>query len=243
VTKLLLLLFSGLKLGKVLITGGSMLLSVAVYAIFFGWPFALGFVLLLFIHELGHYLAARQRGLEVGAMAFIPFVGAWVAIRNLEHDAETEAYVGIAGPVLGTLGALGCYYVARDTGSNLLLALSYSGFLLNLINLIPLSPFDGGRVTQVISPRLWLLGVPILGALFVYHPSPMLVLIGILALPSVMRAWNYDPNAPENLHHGAVSTENKVVYGASYLALAAFLAVMSSDVHEMLSDVAHGYAT
>jgi Zn-dependent protease len=127
-TKLLLLLFTGAKFGKLLLTGGSMLVSVFAYALLFGWRYAVGFVLLLFVHEMGHYIAARQRGLDVGAPTFIPFVGAWVELKDMPHDAETEAYVGLGGPLLGTVGALACYFIARDQGSNLLLAIAYSGF-------------------------------------------------------------------------------------------------------------------
>src|SRR5579884_2022289 len=160
--KLLLLLFKGAKLGKILLTSGTMLLSVAAYALIFGWPYAVGFVLLIFVHEMGHYVAARRRGLDVGAPTFIPFVGAWIQLKQLPHDAETEAYIGLAGPLAGTFGALVCYFLARNYDSQLLLALAYAGFFLNLFNLIPLSPFDGGRVTAVISPKLWLAGVPVL---------------------------------------------------------------------------------
>ena len=91
--KLLLLLLSGAKLGKLLTTGGTMLISVVVYAFIFGWRYAVGFVLLLFVHESGHYIAAKRRGLDVGAPTFIPFIGAWVELKQMPHDAETEAYV------------------------------------------------------------------------------------------------------------------------------------------------------
>jgi Zn-dependent protease len=104
--KLLLLLFSGLKFGKILTTSGTMLLSIAVYAWIFGWWYAVGFVVLMFVHEMGHYLAARQRGLDVGAPTFIPFVGAWIQLKDLPHDAETEAYVGLGGPLVGTGGGV-----------------------------------------------------------------------------------------------------------------------------------------
>ena len=87
--KLLILLFSGLKLGKLLATGGTMLLSVAAYAFVFGWRYAVGFVVLLFIHEMGHFMAARQRGLAVGAPTFIPFVGAWIELKEQPMDVET----------------------------------------------------------------------------------------------------------------------------------------------------------
>ena len=223
------------KLGKVFTTGCTMLLSVVAYAWLLGWWYAVGFVLLIFVHEMGHYIAARQRGLPVGAPTFIPFVGAWIQLKELPHDAEMEAYIGMGGPLVGTLGALACYFLARNTGSTLLLALSYAGFFLNLFNLIPLSPFDGGRITAVLSPRVWLAGVPILVALFIYNPSPLLILMGLLAAPQVFKAFKYNPAAPENAAYYGVSLETKLTYGILYLGLAAFLAIMTNDVHEMLA--------
>lgn len=233
--KTLFLLLSFFKLGKILTTGGTMLLSVFAYAFVFGWWYAVGFVLLIFVHEMGHYVAARQRGLDVGAPTFIPFVGAWIQLKQMPHDVETEAYVGMAGPLAGTVGALACYYLARHYDSNLLLALAYAGFFINLFNLIPLSPFDGGRITAIVSPRVWFLGVPILIALFFYRPSPLLILVAILAAPQVWKAFKYDAAAPENVAYYDVGLETRVQYSLLYLGLAGFLAVMAHDVHEMLS--------
>jgi Zn-dependent protease len=235
--KLLAALFAAGKLGKLLTTGGTMLISVFAYALIFGLPYAVGFVVLILVHEMGHYLAARRRGLNVGAPTFIPFVGAWIELKDLPHDAETEAYVGFAGPLVGSLGALLCYFLARSYDSALLLALSYAGFFLNLFNLIPLSPFDGGRITAVLSPRLWLLGVPILVALFFYRPSPMLVLVAVLAAPQVLKAWRFDPKAPENAAYYRANAETRFTYAIYYLGLTAFLAVMTGDVHEMLQGI------
>jgi len=231
--KLLLLLFSGLKFGKLLTTGGTMLLSVLAYSFVFGWWYAVGFVLLIFVHEMGHYIAARQRGLNVGAPTFIPFVGAWIELKDMPHDAETEAYVGIAGPLVGSIGALACYWLGRTYDSQLLLALAYSGFFLNLFNLIPLSPFDGGRVSAVISPRLWLVGVPILIALFLYNPSPLLILMAILAAPKVMQALRGIRGEAEQAYY-TVSPEARVQYAALYLGLAGFLAIMCHELHQEL---------
>ncbi|MEK6419017.1 MAG: site-2 protease family protein [Burkholderia gladioli] len=239
-TKLLLLLFGGLKLGKVLVTAGSMLLSIAVYAMFYGWRFAAGFVALLLVHEGGHYLAARKRGLDVSLPTFVPFVGAWIELKALPHDAETEAYVGLAGPLMGTVGALACYVLARRVDSNLLLALSYAGFFLNLFNLIPLSPFDGGRITAVLSPRIWFVGVPVLIGLFLYHPSPMLIVMAVLALPQLKRAWHYDAHAPENIRYYGMADSVKWSYAAGYLGLLTFLGLMTFGVHEMLIEVHRG---
>jgi len=234
VLKLLALLFGALKLGKVLGTGGTMLLSVLTYSFFFGWRYALGFVLLIFVHEMGHYVAARQRGLDVGLPTFIPFVGAWVELKNMPHNAEVEAYVGLGGPLVGTLGAFACYYAARQFDSSLLLAISYSGFFINLFNMIPVSPFDGGRITAVLGPRVWLLGVPILVAMFLWHPSPMYILMALLAAPQVMKAIHYDKDAPENRAYYEVGAEQRLTYTAYYLILLVVLAAMTYSVHEML---------
>jgi Zn-dependent protease len=230
--KILVWIFAAGKLGKLLTTGGSMLLSMLVYTWVFGWPYAVGFVLLIFCHEMGHYVAARQRGLAVGAPTFIPFVGAWIELKDQPHDVETEAYVGFAGPVAGTAAAMVCYYFARNADSRLLMALAYSGCMLNLINLIPISPLDGGRITAIISPKVWLAGVPLLAALFFYHPSPMLILIAILAYPQLKAAIWGDPNVPAQYYE--VAGETRLNYGVMYLALVAFLAMMSYSIHDML---------
>jgi len=234
--KLLLLLFGALKFGKLLPAVATMLLSIGVYAAMFGWQYAVGFVALLLIHEMGHYVAARHRGLDVGLPTFIPFVGAWVELKDLPHDAETEAYVGMAGPLVGSAGALACFYLARDQGSSLLLALAYSGFFLNLFNLIPLAPFDGGRITAAIAPRLWLLGAPLLVALFFYSPSPLLILMAVLALPNVVKAWR-GLRTPEEQTYYSVRAETRVSYAAVYLGLAAFLAIMCEQLH---AELPHG---
>ena len=233
--KLLLLFFSGLKFGKILASGGTMLVSLVVYAFIFGWRYAAGFIVLLFVHEMGHYIAARHKGLNVGLPTFIPFVGAWIELKDLPHDAQTEAFVGLGGPLIGTVGATLCYLLARQTGTDWLLAVAYSGFFLNLFNLIPISPFDGGRITAVLSPRIWLLGVPILVALFFWRPSPMLILIALLAWPQLWKAIKYRKDSVEAQTYYAVSTAIKWEYGLYYIALAGFLALMTHDVHEMLN--------
>jgi Zn-dependent protease len=227
-------LLKGGALLKALIPAGTMLLSVAVYAWIFGWQYAVGFVGLIFVHEMGHYLAARQRGLDVGAPTFIPFVGAWIEMKQRPHNVETEAYVGLAGPLVGTLGALACYFAGRQLHSQLLLALAYSGFILNLFNLIPVSPLDGGRVTAVLSPRIWFVGLPVLIAAFLYSPSPLLIVIGIFVLPQLKAAWNYDPDAPENRAYYGIKMEDKIYYGLFYLVLTGFLALISYDLHQSL---------
>jgi Zn-dependent protease len=229
------LLFTAFKFGKIAMTGSTMLLALAVYSSIYGWRYAAGFVLLIFAHEMGHYLAAKQCGLDVGAPTFIPFVGAWIQLKEQPMNVETEAYVAAAGPFIGSIAATGVYFWARETGSPLLLAIAYSGFFLNFFNLLPLSPLDGGRITAILSPRIWLLGAPMMLALMLYRPSPLLVLIAIMAVPSLQRAWKYDAKAPENVAYYGVPMALKIEYGCFYLGLAAFLAIMTQSVYGMLN--------
>lgn len=232
--KALLLFLASLKLGKVLLSVGSMLVTIWVYATIHGLPFAAGFVALILVHELGHYAAARRRGLDAGLPMFIPFIGAWIAMKGKFVNAETEAYIAFAGPFIGTLGAFAVYFLARHQESDLLMALAYSGFMINLFNLIPISPLDGGRITQILSPRIWFIGAPLLLVLFYFYPSPLLVLIAVLAAPSLFAAWRYDPNAPEAQAYRDVPASTKAEYAIMYLGLACVLAVLAHDVHESL---------
>jgi len=236
-SRIFLLLLAGLKFGKLFGTVGTMLLATGVYAIVFGWRYAVGIVAMLFVHEMGHYLAARQRGVDVGMPTFIPFVGAWIELKQRPHDAETEAYIGLAGPMLGTVGAIGAYFLARNYGTSWLLAVAYTGFFINLINLIPLPPLDGGRVTAVLSPRIWLLGVPIIGAMLWFHFSMILLLVAILAAPHVLAALRFDKNHPANQQYYDVTPRVRWEYGLLYVGLIAFLAYMTNDVQRQLSGV------
>lgn len=240
--KLLFLALAGLKLGKVGLTAGSMALSLVVYASIWGWTFAAGFVGLLFAHEMGHVMAARVRGLPVSAPAFIPFMGAFITMKAAPDDAETEAYVAYGGPFIGTLACFAVYFWARSEDSMAGLAVAYSGFLLNLFNLLPVSPLDGGRITSVLGPRIWLLGAPVMLAALLYSPSPMFIVIAVLAFPQLMRAWRYDPNSPENIaYYGQIPAVTKLEYTALYLGLVVLLALMTFSLHGMLAGV-HGGA-
>lgn len=162
-----------LKLGKPL---GTMLLSVGAYALIYPWTFAVGFVLLIFVHELGHILAARRRGLPVSAPFFIPFLGALILMKRHPKDAETEAYIGIGGPLLGTAGAFVCYAAGWWSGQDIWFALAYTGFFLNLVNLLPIHPLDGGRIVTAVSRWLWLVGV-VAGPLFFWRFGSFLFLL------------------------------------------------------------------
>ena len=123
-------------------------LSVGGYALIFGWRFAIGFVLLILVHEVGHYVEARRQGLSPSLPVFVPFLGAYVALKGQPFDPWRNALVSIAGPVAGGLGALGCLIYGSAADSDLMLALAYSGFFLNLINLVPIGFLDGGHMLR-----------------------------------------------------------------------------------------------
>jgi Zn-dependent protease len=162
--KILLLILNAAKLGPLVKTGGTMLISVVVYAFVFGPWYAVGVVALLFAHEMGHFVSARRLGLDVGAPTFIPFVGAWIELKDAPLSVAQEARIAFAGPFVGTAAALAVLFAGLASDSRLLLAVAYSGLVLNLFNLVPVTPFDGGRIVAILSPKIWLLGAPILVA-------------------------------------------------------------------------------
>ncbi len=159
-----LVLFGGkllplLKLGKFGGTIWSMALMIGAYAVIYPWTFALGIVVMIFIHEMGHVLAAKRKGIPVTAPAFIPFVGALITLKKQPVDAETEAYLAFGGPLVGTLGALGALALGTMLDSPAIISVAQVGFFLNLINLIPVHPLDGGRIVTAISRWFWVIGL------------------------------------------------------------------------------------
>jgi Zn-dependent protease len=195
-------------------------LAVWVYAQFWGVAFAVGFVLLIFVHELGHALVMRQQGIHAGAPVFIPFVGAVIAMKSLPRNAWVEALVGIGGPVLGSVGALGCLVVGWLGGGLYWYALAWTGFMLNLFNLIPISPLDGGRIVGVISRWIWVAGYVVGIAVFLLTWSPILFLILLLGLFGLGRTIR----GPREGYF-EVEPAKRVAMGAAYFGLMALLAL------------------
>jgi Zn-dependent protease len=124
----------------------SIFIAVAGYALIWGWKFGVGFVLLILVHELGHYVEARRQGLHPSLPVFVPFLGAYVAIKDARLDPYHNALVALAGPIAGGVGSAACLAVGEAQGSDLLRALAFTGFLLNLINMIPIGILDGGMI-------------------------------------------------------------------------------------------------
>jgi Zn-dependent protease len=217
--KSLLVLLKALPAAKFLITSLSMLAMVWVEAQRTGAWFAVGFVLMILVHELGHGYAMKRRGVEAGWPVFIPFVGAMIAMKNAPRDRDTEAEIAYGGPFAGTMVALLAAAVGLALDSRPWIALAYTGFFLNLFNLTPISPLDGGRVAQAFSRRAWILGAVLLGAIFLWTHSPQLLLIAILALPRLFSRASAESEAEREALEPAVQR----AWAVRYFGLAAFL--------------------
>jgi len=165
--------------------------SLAVYAVAFGWKFAAGFVFLLLIHELGHLFAARVVGVRSSVPVFVPFVGAVISLRQAPLNAKMEANIAIGGPATGTLSVFLCLVFYLWSDNVLMLVLAYTACILNLFNLIPCTPLDGGKIAAAISPHLWWVGSIAIGILFFYTNN---LFILIIFLFSLFRLWPGDKN-------------------------------------------------
>jgi Zn-dependent protease len=223
--KTLLFLLPNLKL---LATFGSMIVSIGAYSLLFGLPFAIGFVILLLLHELGHVFQLRREGIKASAPIFIPFLGAVIASKSLGKDAAAEARVGLAGPIAGTLATLVPLGLWLATGDDFWRALAYIGFVLNLFNLLPVVPLDGGRAAAALSPVVWLAGLAGLLVLAFVYPSPILILVLVFGAMESWRRWRTRHTAESKAYY-AISGRTRALVAVVYVSLAAALAVGAAE--------------
>lgn len=209
---------------KLFTTSASMLVSVGAYSLIWGWRFALGFVVLLLVHELGHVFQLRREGIKSSAVMFIPFVGAVVAMKEMPKDAAAEARVGLAGPVLGSLGALIPLGVYALTGNEFFQALAFVGFMLNLFNLLPVLPLDGGRAMAALTPAMWIVGLLALIAITFVAPNPIMLLILLVGGMETWRRWKRRKDPAARAYH-QVAPRTRIAVAAVYVGLAVLLAV------------------
>ena len=221
--KALLLLLPKLKLFT---TSASMLLSVGAYALIWGLPFAAGFVALLFLHEMGHYIQLRREGVKPSGMLFIPFLGAVIGSRSLGGSAIAEARVGLAGPVLGSLAAAALIPVAILTGNEMFQALAFTGFFLNLFNLLPVVPLDGGRAMAAMAPWMWFVGLFALIVLTFTFPNPIMFLIVFFGALETYRRWKTRRSGEEgNSAYYQVRPAHRAAVAGVYLGLIVLLLI------------------
>jgi Zn-dependent protease len=221
--KALLLLLPKIKL---LTTSGTMLVSIAAYSLIWGWKFAVGFVLLLLVHEMGHVIQLRREGIKASAPMFIPFLGAVVAAKSLGRNALAEARVGLAGPVLGTLGTAVLVPIALATDSDFLRALAFTGFFLNLFNLAPVLPLDGGRAMAAMAPWMWFVGFGVLVGVAIAFPNPIMILILLLGAMETWRRWKLRRSGDEaQQEYYRVPPRARLAVAAVYVGLIVVLAL------------------
>lgn len=209
---------------KLFTTSASMLVSIGAYTLIWGWKFAVGFVLLLLVHEMGHVLQARREGLDASAPLFIPFLGAAIALKELPKDAGVEARVGLAGPILGTVGTLLAAALWQITGYELFQALAFFGFFLNLFNLAPVLPLDGGRAMAALTPWMWIVGYALLVGATVFFPNPIMFLILLFGGFETYRRWK-ERKDPEQQRFFEVPPRTRALVAATYVGLALALVV------------------
>ena len=219
ILKLKFLLFAVAKFGFVT-TALTMVVSVGAYTLLWGWRFAALFVVLLFVHELGHALWLKREGIPSGAPVFIPFLGALISMRGRPHNAYVEAKVGLAGPVLGTIGAAVVLALGEYQNSDLLRAAAHTGFLLNLFNLLPIVPLDGGRAMAAIHPALWIAGLAGLAALLVFSPNAILILILLLGGREAWVRWRTRKDTATASYY-TVSVAHRAIIATLYIGIAA----------------------
>ncbi len=215
---------------KIFTVGASMLVSVGAYALLGGWQFGVGLVGLIFVHEMGHVLELRRQGVPASAPLFIPFMGAVVGMKKLPENAWKEAQVALAGPLLGTAGAAAVWAWGEAVDSRFLQAMAFVGFFVNLFNLLPIVPLDGGRAVAALHPALWLIGLIGLAALAIYRPSPILPIVIIIGAMELWHRWRLRGH-PEFQAYYRVKPWQRAVVFLVYVGLAALLVVGMSATH------------
>jgi Zn-dependent protease len=217
---------------KLLTTSGTMLVSIAAYSLIWGWRFAAGFVALLFIHEMGHVIQLRREGIKASAPMFIPFLGAVVAAKSLGRNALAEARVGLAGPVLGSLGAALLIPVWHATGNPFWQALAFAGLFINLFNLLPVVPLDGGRAMAAMAPWMWFLGFAAMVALAIAFPNPIILIILLFGGMETWRRWQARrAGGAEAADYYRVKAAHRALVAVVYIGLIAALVLGMDATH------------
>ncbi len=175
--------FKAVKALKPMVTMATMALSAFVYSFMWGIWFAIGFVIMLFIHEMGHVIAMKIKKLPTSGPVFIPMLGAVIFAPEFKGK-QTEAFVGYGGPLLGGIAAVLLFIIwaILPVQYELLLVLSYIAAIVNLFNLVPIRPLDGGRVTQVIGGWFKWIGFALLLIITIVVHQPHILLIWLIVI-------------------------------------------------------------
>jgi Zn-dependent protease len=218
---------------KFLGTGVTMLVSAGAYALLFPWHFAVGLVVLIFIHEMGHSLVLKRYGMAATAPIFIPFLGAFIGMKQLPKNSVMEAYVGLGGPILGSLGAFAAWGIYLLNGHTIFLVLAFFGMFLNLFNLLPILPLDGGRAVGALSRWVWVAGYALLIGLVIMRPSPILFIILLVGAPET---WNAIRGRVDRDYYRA-SAGDRLKVATLYFGLILILGVSFFEIQSTLQGI------
>jgi Zn-dependent protease len=229
------LLFGALK------TSLSMLFTIWVYSMLFGWRFAAGLVVLIFVHEMGHVIAAKWLGIPVSAPLFVPFLGAAIIMKQNPRDAWTEALMAYGGPLAGCIGSWICWAIALHMQENWVMAVASVSFFINIFNMIPVPPLDGGRICSAVSPWFWIIGLVLLGVSVLYFHSLnsifIIILVLIVAFPRIKQTL-FGQTTPELQAYYNTHISNRLIMALLYLGLIAVLMYGYWDSNNRLSGLA-----
>ena len=186
---------------------------------------AVGVLALIFVHEMGHFLAARLKNLRVSPPIFMGPLGAFISMEEQPSSARDEAFMAIAGPVFGTIAGIITVALGVVLGVPEMFALAGWAFWLNFFNLVPLAPLDGGRISMAIERRMWVLGLPMI--LWMLFTGPGASYGTIVLMLILFNAWTDIQNrkrmADEWPSYFDVGFATRIGYAVTYLGLAAFL--------------------
>jgi Zn-dependent protease len=212
--------FEGFGAVQYAIAGGSFAVTIAAYTR--QWPLAVvvGFVVITLIHEIGHAVAIRVKGLRAGFMVFIPFIGGAVTLKDQPRTAYDDAVIGLAGPFAGTMASLASLQVYKWTHDPLWLLIAFFGFALNLFNLLPIGMLDGGRISAAVTKWMWLFGGGVLVYKVIDQPNPLTIIITILAAFQVYASIVREKT---DAHFYEVTPTQRAAIAVLYFALIIFL--------------------
>jgi Zn-dependent protease len=228
--------FEGFGVWQFAVAGGSMLVTIAAYV----WQknplgFVVGFVLITFIHEAGHALVIRAKGLRTGYMVFLPFIGGAVTLRDQPRSVFDDAQIGLAGPLAGTFASLAALQMFKWTANATYLSIALAGFGLNLLNLLPLGMLDGGRISAAITKWMWLFGGAALTYKTIKQPNALLILVLVLAVFQV-----YASIVRENSEaFYRVTGAQRAAIAVAYFSLVIFLGHQAIMAFDKLGSIAH----
>src|SRR5437870_3307570 len=172
--------FEGFGLTQFAVAGASMALSIAAYATKAPLPLVIGFALIILVHEIGHAVVIRAKGLRAGVMVFIPFIGGAVTLKDQPRSAYDDAQIGLAGPIAGTFASLVVLQVYKWTNAPMYLAIAAAGFAVNLLNLLPIGMLDGGRISAAVTKWMWVIGGGVLIYKVLKQPNPLMLIVLLL---------------------------------------------------------------